>query len=162
LDRLMVGFDLVDPANRSLAGLGVGEFEAVEGGLADEGAPPVDARAVEAKRIGLAHAQGHHGVASKGVVVVEILVSHRHAEDALAQKLRHGVLDEVGSPVVGEAGGELVDESGAPIDLPQEEHPAVGTDVAALEIGLHFAAAEVLKSEGLLDTVRHAAVWFCV
>ncbi len=80
----MVGFDLMDRANRSLAAFGVGEFEAVEGRLARQSASPVDARAVEAERIGLAHAECHHRIAPEGVVVVEILVAHRHAEDALA------------------------------------------------------------------------------
>jgi len=161
----MVGFDLVDPADRSLAGLGVGEFEAVESGLAGEGAPPVDAATVETEGIDFAHAQGDHGVASKGVVVVEILIAHCHAEDALTQKLRHGVLDEFWSPVVGEAGGKLVDESGAQIDLPQQEHPTVGTDVAPLEIGLHFGGHRGLEKRrfagyspscgGLVLRVKH-------
>ena len=68
------------------------------------------------------------------------------------------MFDELGTPVVSEAGGELVDHAGAPVDLTQEKDAAIGADIAALEIGLDFAATKVLKSEGLLDTVRHAAV----
>lgn len=157
LDGGMIGGDLVDAEGRSLAGFGVGQFEAVEGGLARQGASPVDAGTFKTERIGLARAEGHHRIAAEGVLVVEILVAHRHAEDALAQQIRDRVLDEGLAAMVGEAIGELIDQTGAQIDLPQEEDAAVGTDVATLEIDLNFAATEVLKSEGLLDTVRHAA-----
>ncbi len=50
--------------------------------------------------------------------------------------------------MVGETFSELVDQTGAQIDLPQEEDAAVGTDVATLDIGINFAATEVLKSDG--------------
>ncbi len=60
--------------------------------------------------------------------------------------------------MIGEASGESVDEAGAEVHLTHQEDATIGTDVASLEIGLHFAATEVLKSEGLLDTVCHAAV----
>jgi len=59
--------------------------------------------------------------------------------------------------MVGEASGELGDESGAQIDFPQKEDAPIGADVAPLEIRLYFVAAEILKGKGLPDTVRHAA-----
>jgi len=62
--------------------------------------------------------------------------------------------------VVCEAGREPLDQAGASIDLAREEHGAVGAEVATFEIGPHFAVAEALKIEGLLDTLCHAAVWF--
>ena len=95
-------------------------------------------------------------------MVVEILVSHRHAEDPLAQQFGQGVLDELRAAAVGEAGGELIDHARAAVHLAEQEHAAVGAGVAALEIGHHFALAEALKSEGLLVTLCHAAVGFCV
>jgi hypothetical protein len=106
----------------------------------------------------LARAEGHHRIAPEGVVVVEVLAAHRHAEDAPGQQLGHGVLDEFRRTAVGEAAGQLADETGARLGLAKEEHAAASAVAVALEISLDFEAAEVLKSEGLLDTVRVAAV----
>jgi hypothetical protein len=90
-------------------------------------------------------------------MVVEILIAHRHAENALAQQLGYGVLDEALITEVAEARRELLDHPGFPVHFAKEEHSTISAELAAPEIRHHFTTPEVLKSEGLLNTFCHAA-----
>ena len=80
-------------------------------------------------------------------MVVEILVAEAEGEDALLEELGEGVLDAVGVAVVGEAGGELVDEVELGLDLAQKQGASVGGDGAAVEAGADGAGAEGFPGE---------------
>ena len=138
-----------------------GQFEAVEGRLSSKRFAPIGSTPVKAERIGFADAQSHHWVTAQGVVVIEVLVAHGHAKDALAQQVRHGMLDEVLVPKVGEASRKLPDHPATAIHFAKQENSTISAQVATPEIGLHFTIAKVLKSEGLLYTLCHAAggIW---
>jgi hypothetical protein len=59
----------------------------------------------------------------------------------------------------------LLDHPGSQVHFAKEEDSTVGAKIAALEIRDDFTTPEVLKSEGLLDTLCHAAggFWlFCI
>src|SRR5690606_41564903 len=104
----MISDDLVGAADRSRTRFGIGQFEPVESRLAREGTAMVLAGALKTERIGLAHSEGHHGITPEGVMVVEILVAHRHAEDALTQQGGHGGTAATLKSIVGEDMGVLV------------------------------------------------------
>ena len=63
----------------------------------------------------------HRRILAQFVVVVEILVSQRQAEDALAQKRLQPVLDQARIAPVGEASREPADQPKAMIHLPQQQ-----------------------------------------
>ncbi len=87
LDALVPGQDLVRPAEdiSGLSHLVVGQFEAVEGGLPGQGASFAFFVAIQPEWILLAHTQSHDRIVPQGVVIVEILVAHRYAEDPLLE-----------------------------------------------------------------------------
>jgi len=104
---------------------------------------------------------GEQRVGAEVVVVVEVLVPLRQGVDPLGDELLDGVLDEPGVLVVGEAGGELADDSGESLGLAEQQGAAVGGDVAAVEIGEDMAGPEHGKVEvGCVTLCRHRAAFF--
>ena len=146
-------FDVVGAADDFLVaalrvGADGGQFEAVERALSGQGlaavAAPLPGRS---GGIVLADNGGEQWVATQVVVVVEILVPQCQAVDPLGDQLRDGMLDEVGVAMVGEAGGELMDDRREFFGLAEQQGAAVGGDVAAVEVGEHLAGAEHGKIE---------------
>ena len=80
-------------------------------------------------------------------MIVEVLVAQGEAVDPLGEQLGHGVLDEVGVAMVGEAGGELANDPGEALGLAEQQGTAVGGDVAAVEVGEDVSTAEHGKVE---------------
>ena len=158
-DKVVIGLDFVRSGDDGIAvfGLGVGEFEAVEGGLSGEGAALVLLVALKAEGVCLSHAEGHDGIAAQGVVVIEVLIAHGEAENALAQELAQAVDDIALVTEIAEAMRELVDDPGAAFDLTQQHNASICTEVSALEIGFDFSLSESLQIEVGLNTVCHAA-----
>lgn len=68
-------------------------------------------------------------------MVVEVLVAQRQGQDALPDQVADLVIDPGPVPMVGEAGGEAVQEADPPVDLGQEQSAGVGGDVPAVETG---------------------------
>jgi len=166
--------DPVDVAGDLLvAAVGVGpdggQLQPVEGALAGQrltpiaGALPGGARGIE-----LADDGGQQGITAEVVVVVEVFVAQGQGVDPLGHEVRQRVLDEVGLAVVGEAGGELADNGGEVLGRSEQQRAAVGGEVAAVEIGDPFAAAEhgtVEAGGGTLCVHRAVLVpcqrWLC-
>ena len=94
-----------------------------------------------AGEVELADDGGEQRVTAEVVLVVEVHVAQSQSVDPLGQELLDGVLDEAGVVMVGEAGGELAEQQGAAVG-------SVGSDVAAVEVGKDFAAAEQAESRG--------------
>jgi hypothetical protein len=82
---------------------------------------------------------GQQGVAAEVVVVVEVLIAQGQAVDPLGDEIGQGMLDEVRVAMVGEAGSELVDDSGELLGLAEQQRAAIGSDVATVEVGEHFS-----------------------
>jgi hypothetical protein len=76
---------------------------------------------------------------AESVVVVEIFVAQTESEDALFEECGEGMLDAFGIAMVGEAGGELVEESELGFDFAEQERAGVGGDATALEVGENLA-----------------------
>lgn len=145
-DEVVIGLDFVSSGDDVVAvlGLGVGEFETVEGGLSGESTALVLLIAIKAERVCFSNAESHDGIAAQGVVVVEILVAHREAENALAQELAKAVDDIALVPEITEAVREFVEEPGTTFDLTQEDDASIGNEVASSEVSFHFSLPEPL------------------
>jgi hypothetical protein len=63
------------------------------------------------------------------------------------------MLDQVRIAMVGEAGGELPEDSGAPFDLRQQQAAAIGTDGSPVKVGQDFAADRGSKGKKLRRTL---------
>lgn len=136
-----------------------GEFHAVEGRLARKGLADIALLAPsQSERIGLPARHREQGIVSQRVVIVEVFVTQRQPEDALAQQLLGRVLDQIRVAVVIEASRQLLDQPMPQIDLAQKERAPVAGKKSSLKIGLNSPLAEVLKCETLLFTLCHPVV----
>ena len=125
-------------------------FQAVQGALPRQGLAVVAMR----RELAGQHRQGR--VLAKLVVVVEVFIAQRQAEDALAQQRLQPVLDQARIAPVGEALGEPADQPKALVQLSQQQRPGVGGDRAAVEPAHHHFAFNRFKGEKPRVTVcRH-------
>ena len=79
------------------------------------------------------------------VVVDQVLVAERDADDALHDQCIHAVLDEVAVAAVLEAGGEAAGQSKHPVGRPQQQCAGIGGDAAAVERGNYRAVLDGCK-----------------
>ena len=121
------------------------------------------ARAGEARILGaaplgsehilLAHGHSQKRIAPQIGMVVEILVTQSQGKKTLAHQLVNGMFDEFGIARIGEATRDKAADSQSGINLAQEKKPAIGTERTAREIGNDFSGTQVLKKQGLGETV---------
>lgn len=67
-----------------------------------------------------ARRQGNQGVEPKTVMVVQVLIAQREAENPLPEQRRERVLNKLGVPVIRKTGREAVDDVQAGIQLPKQ------------------------------------------
>lgn len=83
---------------------GLGQFKPVEGGLACKGTAFIRFAATgEPEWIGLTNTSSHAGIAAETVMVVEILISHCDAANALTKQIGDAVFDKTLVAKIGEA-----------------------------------------------------------
>jgi len=63
------------------------------------------------------------------------------------------MFDQIGIPIVGEAGGKLVEDPNALLDLPQQQTTAVAGDRPAIELRPDLASLLRVKSKDKLATL---------
>jgi hypothetical protein len=69
------------------------------------------------------------------------------------------MFDQIGIPIIGEAGGKLVEDPNALLDLPQQQTTTVAGDRPAIELRPDLASLLRMKSEDKLVTLcSHKAV----
>jgi hypothetical protein len=90
------------------------------------------------------------------VVVVEIFVAQGQRIDALRDHLTHFVGDESRIPEVAEAARQARQQANAPVDLPQQQRPGVGSDRAAVKPRHDPARKMGFKLEARLGTLCHS------
>ena len=144
-----------------VAAVGVGpyrrEFQTVERALAGECfAAIAGAHTLGALRIFFAHQDRQERVVPQPLVVVEIFIAEAQTENALLEQFQKCVLDEFGIAMIGEAAGKLFDEMELGFDLPEQQPPGIGSDLAAIEASDYLAAAEILEKKMLLVTLCHS------
>ena len=86
-------------------------------------------------------------VLAQFVVIVEVLVAQRQAEDPLPHQRLDLMLDIARIAPVPEALAEPTDQAQAAIHLAQQQRPRVRGDVAAIEAGHHRATFNRFKFE---------------
>ena len=93
------------------------------------------------------------------LVIVQIFISQGQPIDSLGHQLLHRMFDQIGVPIIREAGGKLVEDPDALLDLPQEQPTAVTGDRSAVELRTDLASLLGMKSEDKLVTLcGHKAV----
>ncbi len=96
------------------------------------------------------------GIFAQTLVVVEVLIAQRDAEDALGQEgpLRMG--DEERIAGIDDTGVEGVDQTHRAIHLAQEQGSPIGGQPTATKVGLDVLTFEACKQEGFGGTVCHS------
>jgi len=155
IHRRFVHHDLL--VARGRIGVGRGKLQSVERALArDRLAKILRAAPAGTGWIRLARKQGKERIVPQTVVVVDVFVSQRQPVDPLGDQLRDAVLHPVRLPMIGEAGGQLPQDAGLALDLPQQQPSGVGRDLSAVETSHHVAVIQGVKFEAFLGTLcRH-------
>jgi hypothetical protein len=139
--------------------LGIGsdrrEFEPIERALAGEGFALALAIAIEPERIFLADEDSHEWIEAKLIVIVEIFIAQTEAEDSLLEEIDERVLDAIGIAMIGEAAGELLNDSESLLDFAEQEPAAIGRDFSSIERRGNLARMERLEFEMALCKLCH-------
>ena len=98
-----------------------------------------DRRAVGPARLQLARQYREHRIVAQGVVIDQILIAERQAENSLPHKRRDGMLDQFGIAPVDEAFRHPLDQPDRPVSASQKQRPSVGRHRPAVEVGDNFA-----------------------
>ena len=104
-------------------------------------------RTVRSLRLQLAGQHGQHRVAPQFVVVVEVLVAERNADDALHHHGLDLVFHQLGSARVGEAGGKPLGQPDRPVGLAQQQGAGIRGDRPTVEARHDLAAFDRWKFE---------------
>jgi hypothetical protein len=78
------------------------------------------------------------GVLAQIVKIIRIRVAAGDREHTRAQNIGHRMSDQVGVSMVGDDGGQHVDQAKLLVDPGQQQNAAVGTDLATVECGGNF------------------------
>ena len=82
-----------------------------------------------------------------------VAVSQGQTIDSLGHHLLHLVFDQIGIPIIGEAGGKLTEDPNPLLDLSQKQTTAIATDRPTVELGPNLASLLGMKSEDKLVTL---------
>src|SRR5215207_3954743 len=74
-------------------------------------------------------------------MVVEVLVTERDPEHALANERAHPVLDQVRPARIREAGCEALDQADGTIRRPEQKRSRIGRDRPAIKAGLRYTVS---------------------
>jgi hypothetical protein len=88
------------------------------------------------------------------VMIVEVLVAQRQAEDALPHQRLDPMLDISSVAPIGEARGKPAHQPETPIHLPQQQRACVRGDAAASEARHHRTSIDRFKFKQLRRTLR--------
>lgn len=160
LDLRAVGEDLLVAALR--IGADRRQLHSVERALARQrlaGVAP--ANAILAGRVLLADQHRHQRIVSQLVVIVEVLVAQRQAEDSLLDQLLGRVLDQLRIAMVDEALREARQQPRRLLELTQQDRSGVRADRPAVETGHHQTPPEAQKLKAGVDTLCHAGPLPC-
>ncbi len=105
--------------------------------------------------LGPAHRRLQRQVVPQRVVVRHVLPAAAQAVDALRQQAAHAVANTGGATAISEHSRCRARQPDALVDLPQQHHPAVADDVAAIKRSLHHAAPDTPEIHHALGTLWH-------
>jgi len=108
----------------------------------------------------LAHHRGEKRIVAQLVVVVDIGIAERLAEDPLADQRDDTVLDPIGIALVRERGREALDQADRLVGGAEQQRTPVRRDRAAVEGGHDGATLDASEIERIRSTVcRHRAIY---
>ena len=124
------------------------KLKPIERALPRKGETPIPlTHSVFSSRIGLANQCRQQCVATKHVVVVDVLIAKRYRIHPLGNQLGNAVLDQLCDPIIDKALRKTPEDPRALLDLSKQQAPSVGRDPASAEIRHHLARAKALKLE---------------
>src|SRR5258708_34145824 len=92
-------------------------------------------------------------------VIVQIFISQSQPIDSLGDQLLHWMFDQIGVPIIGEAGRKLPEDPNALLDLPQQQTTTIAGDRSTVELRADLASLLGMKSEDNLVTLcAHKAI----
>ena len=97
--------------------------------------------------------QREGAVGAQPVMVVEVLVARRQGQHPLRHQRLQAMLDALWVAVVPEARRQPRRHPEAPVDLPQQQHAAIGRQPAAVEPACHRTPAKAFKRQWRRGTV---------
>ena len=113
-------------------------------------------RAALAARLELARQHGHHGIMAQMIVVVEVLVAERKAEQTLADERLQAMLDQLGRTRVDEAARKPRHEADRLVCLPEQQRTRIRGHRPAIEASHNLAALHGSEIQRILATLcRH-------
>ena len=89
--------------------------------------------AVLAFGIALPGQYGQQGIGPQLIMIIEIFIAECQGVHPLGHQFRYTVLNTVRGPVIPKATSESFDDPSAALHLPQEQTPAVRTDLSAVK-----------------------------
>ena len=103
---------------------------------------------------------------SKSLLIVEIFVSQRQADDALSEHRPLRMLDQIRVAGVGDGLVDRIDQPDVTIRFTHQQRPGVTSEPAASKIGLDLTATRLENNIGswLQSVIVAASVgvgWFC-
>ena len=112
-------------------------------------------------RAQLARQHRQRWVLAELVVIIEVLIAQRQAEDALPDQCVDLMLDIARIAPIDEAGGKAADQSEALVDLSQQQRSCVRGDVAAIETSHNRTPLDRFKFEQFRRTLclHRGAPW---
>ena len=154
VDRGTIVADLVIAAGRARLAFRWRMLEPVERALAGErGAALVAHRQ-------LAHHRGEKRIVAQLVVVVDIGIAERLAEDPLTDQRDDAVLDPIGIALVRECSCEALDQADRLVGGAEQQRATVRRDLPAVERGHDRAPLDASEIERIRSTVcRHRAIY---
>jgi hypothetical protein len=94
------------------------------------------------QRLDARHRRLERGITAQRIMIVEIAVSERDAEDTLAQQRRQGMIDIAPIALVDESPADLFQQTGASFRFTQQHRAAIRGDRATVESRLDDPAPQ--------------------
>jgi hypothetical protein len=88
-------------------------------------------------------------------VIVEIFVALAQSEHPLPQQLLGRVLYQIRVTRIRQRLRHRLQQSKSPLDLPQQQQPTIGTDLAAIKADINFTPSELRKRHLGCGTIWH-------
>jgi hypothetical protein len=94
------------------------------------------------------------------IAVVSILITADNLENPLLEKLKKLMFDIAGVAPVPQRISHFADQTYPVFNLSEEKKTGIGTNLAAIEIGLDFFVGNPFKKEELFGTIFHGCFLF--
>ena len=99
------------------------------------------------RRISLLHQRRDQRIVTELIMVVQILVAQRQSHHSLADQAPQRVFHQQRVPIIAKARRELSQQTRPPLDLPQQQPAAVGTELPAIKTSHDLTLSHPLETQ---------------